>query len=86
MSEADLNQLYQQMGEVVQGLRALADMIEVRHYQAEKLHDLARGDFATLRQDQRDLEEKVDCVISVMQHDLEGLRAAAGSSRIALGR
>lgn len=70
-----LNQIYQQVGELVQGVRALGEMIEVRHCQAEKLHDIVRADLVTLRQDQRDLEEKLDCVICVMQHDLEGLRA-----------
>jgi hypothetical protein len=80
MSNPDLNTLYQQMGEVLQGLRALGDTIEIRHSQAEKLHDLIRGDMATLRQDQRDLEEKLDCVICVMQHDLESLRTGASAN------
>jgi hypothetical protein len=76
----DLNPLYQQMGEVLQGLRALSDTIELRGSQGEKLHDLMRADMATLRQDQRDLEEKLDCVICVMQHDLESLRTGASAS------
>ncbi len=77
MTNFDLNPLYQQMGEVLQGLRALAETIEIRHTQAEKLHDLMRADLVTLRQDQRDLDEKLDCVICVMQHDLESLRTGA---------
>jgi hypothetical protein len=75
MTQADLNPLYQQMGEVLQGLRALSELIEIRASQAEKLHDLLRLDFAVLRQDHKDLEEKLECVICVMQHDLGGIRA-----------
>ncbi len=77
MSGVDINPLYQQMGEVVQSLRALGETIEIRHSQTERLHDLIRADMATLRQDQRDLEEKLDCAICVMQHDLERLRTGA---------
>ncbi len=62
------------MGEVLQGLRALSGSIEIRASQAEKLHDLLRVDLAILRQDQKDLDEKLDCVICVMQHDLESIR------------
>ena len=76
----DLNPLYQQMGEVLQGLRALAGTIEIRHTQSEKLHDLMRADMVTLRQDQRDVDEKLDCVICVMQHDLESLRNGAAAN------
>jgi hypothetical protein len=75
----ELNPLYQQIGEILQRLRAIGENIEIRHAQAEKLHDLARVDMATLRRDQRDLEEKLDCVICVMQHDLERLRSDASS-------
>ena len=80
MSEPDVRALYQQIGEVLQGLKALNSCIEIRHSQTEKLQDLARADMATLRQDQRDLEEKLDCVICVMQHDLETLRTGAVAS------
>jgi uncharacterized protein YigA (DUF484 family) len=76
----DLNPLYQQMGEVLQSLRALGETIEIRHSQTERLHDLIRNDMATLRQDQRDLEEKLDCAICVMQHDLERLRTGASAN------
>ncbi len=80
MSGIDINPLYQQMGEVVQSLRALGETIEIRHSQTERLHDLIRADMATLRQDQRDLEEKLDCAICVMQHDLERLRTGAAAN------
>jgi len=80
MSGIDINPLYQQMGEVVQSLRALGETIEIRHSQTERLHDLIRADMATLRQDQRDLEEKLDCAICVMQHDLERLRTGASAN------
>lgn len=80
ISNLDLNPLYQQVGEVLTGLRALAETIEIRHAQSEKLHDLMRSDMVTLRHDQRDLDEKLDCVICVMQHDLESLRNGAASN------
>ena len=70
----ELNQLYQQIGEILQRLRAIGENIEIRHGQVEKLHDLTRADMSTLRRDQRDLDEKLDCVICLMQHDLEQLR------------
>ncbi len=81
MTSHEINPLYQQMGEVVQGLRALSETIQIRHAQVDKLHDILRADISVLRSEQRDLEEKLDCVICVMQSDLEGLRAdgAAGS-------
>jgi hypothetical protein len=65
------------MGEVVQGLRALSETIQMRHAQVDKLNDILRADLSVLRSDQKDLEEKLDCVICVMQSDLEGLRADA---------
>jgi hypothetical protein len=77
VANLDLNPLYQQMGEVLQSLRALGETIEIRHSQTERLHDLIRTDMSTLRQDQRDIEEKLDCAICVMQHDLERLRSGA---------
>ena len=79
-SHQELHPLYQQMGEVLQGLRALAETIEIRHTQSERLYDLMRADMVTLRQDQRDVDEKLDCVICVMQHDLESLRNGAAAT------
>jgi len=77
MMPADVNPLFQQMGAVAEGLRALSDSLELRHAQVDRLHELLRKEVGILSQDQRDLAEKVDCVICVMQHDLEGLRAEA---------
>ncbi len=77
----ELNTLYQQMGEVLRGLRALSETIDIRDQQTQRMQDLVRADLATLRQDQRDLEEKVECVICVVQHDLEALRTGAADSR-----
>jgi hypothetical protein len=74
MTIADLHPLYQQVGEILSGLRALGESIELRQAQTEKLHDFLREDVAHLRQDQRDSDEKLDCVICVMQHDLEKLK------------
>ena len=72
---------HQQMGEVLRGLRALAETIELRDGQMKQLHDIVRADIANLRQDQRDLDEKLDCVICVAQHDLESLKLCAADDR-----
>jgi len=80
MGAEDVKSLYQQIGEILQGLESLSKTIEIRHMQIDKLHDLLRSDVAILRQEQRDLEEKLDCVICVMQHDLEALRTGAVTS------
>ena len=75
MSQTDINLLFQQMGEVLSGIRGLHDTIEIRQAQAEQLHDLIRADLATLRRDQRDVEEKLDCATYIAQHDIEVLRS-----------
>lgn len=80
MTTQDLHPLFQQMGEVLSGLRAMRETMEIRQVQAEQLHDLLRADMATLRRDQRELEEKLECVICVMQHDLEALRSGAAET------
>jgi hypothetical protein len=63
------------MGEVLSGIESLRDTIRLRQSQADQLHEILRSDLASLRGDQGDLEEKLECVICVMQHDLEALRA-----------
>jgi hypothetical protein len=80
MTEPDLDRIHQQLGAVMQGLRALAETIELGHDQSALLHDLVRADVATLRRDQKYLEEKLDCVICVMQHDLEQFKCGAITS------
>jgi hypothetical protein len=80
MTGPDLDRIHEQLGAVMQGLRALAETIELRHDQSAVLHDLVRADLATLRRDQKYLEEKLDCVICVMQHDLEQFKCGAITS------
>jgi hypothetical protein len=86
MTQADLHPLYQQMGEVIRGLRSLAETIEIRHSQTEKLYELMRSDVAILRQDQRDADEKLDCVICVMQNDIERLRSSSTQNADAIDK
>jgi hypothetical protein len=76
MTGTDLNPLFQQMGEVLSSIESLRDTIRLRQSQADQLHEFLRSDLAGLRGDQNDLEEKLECVICVMQHDLEALRGA----------
>jgi hypothetical protein len=80
MTEPGLEHIHEQLGAVMQGLRALAETIELRHDQSALLHDLVRADLATLRRDHKYLEEKLDCVICVMQHDLEQFKCGAITS------
>jgi hypothetical protein len=80
MAEPGLDHIHEQLGAVMQGLRALAETIELRHDQSALLHDLVRADLATLRRDHKYLEEKLDCVICVMQHDLEEFKIGAITS------
>ena len=77
MAQSDMHLLFQQMGEVLTGIRGLHDTIDIRQAQAEQLHDLVRADLATLRRDQRELEEKFECIVSIVQHEVETLRAGA---------
>jgi hypothetical protein len=85
MTETNLDYIHQQLGAVMQGLRALAETIELRHDQSALLHDLVRADLATLRRDQKFLEEKLDCVICVMQHELEQFKIGAIASAQSVG-
>ena len=80
MGEADIHLLFQQMGEVLSGIRGMRDTIDIRQAQAEQLHDLIRADIATLRRDQRDIEEKLDCVVCIAQQDIDVLRCRANDS------
>jgi hypothetical protein len=84
MESLELHPLYRQVGEVLNGLKMLAETIDLRLGQAEKLYDLIRADATSLRQNQRDMDEKLDCVVCVMQHDLEHLRENASHSQAAI--
>ncbi len=75
MAEKELNLLCQQMSEVLSGVRGLQDAIELRQVQSEQLQELVRSELTTLRQDQRELEEKMDCMVFVIQHDVNALRS-----------
>jgi hypothetical protein len=80
MAQPEMHLLFQQMGEVLTGIRALHDTMAIRQAQTEQLHDLLRADLTTLRQDQRELEEKFDCVVSIVQHETEALRSGAADN------
>ena len=85
MSQNDMHVLFQQMGEVLSGIRALHDMIDIRQAQADQMHELLREELATLRRDQRELEEKVDCIVCIVQHEMEVLRADAAENMRSIG-
>ena len=77
MGHSEYHTLFQQVGEVLSGVRGLRDMADVRQAQAEQLHDLLRSDLASLRREHGELREKFDCMVLVAQHDLELLRSSA---------
>jgi len=74
MVQAELHLLFQQMGEVLTSIRSLHETIELRQSQTEQLQELVRSELHVLRQDQRELEEKMECFVFVLQHDVGGLR------------
>jgi hypothetical protein len=80
MAQGEMHLLFQQMGEVLTGIRALHETIDLRQAQAEQLHDLVRSDLAQLRRDQRDLEEKFECIVYIVQHEIEGLRLSSSDN------
>jgi len=84
MAETDFHVLFEQMGEVVNGIRSLHDAVELRQAQAEQLQELVRSELIVLRKDQHELEEKMDCMVFVMQHDISALRCGTVDNRQAL--
>jgi hypothetical protein len=75
-----LNAIFQQLGELIQGVRGLSDIIELRYEQVDKLNELVRTDLSLLRSDHRDLEEKLEAVIAGVQRDLGVVRSGTSAS------
>ena len=76
MPTSEMNPLYQQIGEVLSGLKALHDKVDIRHAQAEKLGDLLQAELRTVKHDQRDLEQKLDGAVYFIKQDVDSLKAA----------
>ena len=70
----DIHLLFQQMGEVLSGVRGIYSTIDLRQAQAEQLYDLVRTDLTILRHDQRELEAKLDRMSWIAEHDIENVR------------
>ena len=85
MSQSDMHLLFQQMGEVLSGIRSVHDTIAIRQAQAEQLHDLVRSDLATLRRDQRDVEEKLDFMMCMAKSDIDVLRSSSNENTRSIG-
>jgi hypothetical protein len=81
MAETDFAALFQQMGEVLSSVQSLHRTVELRQVQAEQLQELVRSELVVLRKDQRELEEKMDCMVFVMQHDVSALRCGTVDNR-----
>jgi hypothetical protein len=80
MAQGEMHLLFEQMGEVLSGIRALHETSDVRQEQAEKHDNLVRFDLAQLRRDQRELEEKFECIVHIVQHEIEVLRVSAADN------
>ena len=80
MAQNELHLLFQQMGEVLNGIRSLHETIELRQAQNEQLQELMRSELLVLRHDQRELEEKMECVVFVLQHDVIALRCGTNEN------
>jgi hypothetical protein len=74
MAERELDLMFQQMSELLASVRNLHETIELRQAQTEQLQDLVRSELTILRRDQRELEDKMDCMVFVIQHDVSSLR------------
>ncbi len=85
MVQTELHLLFQQMGEVLTSIRNLHETIELRQSQTEQLQELVRSEFCVLRLDQRELEEKMECFVFVMQHDVGALRADTSENTRSIG-
>jgi hypothetical protein len=80
MAQGEMHLLSQQVSEVLTGIRALHETIDLRQMQAEHLNNILRHDLVQLRRDQRDLEEKFECIVYIVQHEIEVLRVSASDN------
>ena len=80
MAQSELHLLFQQMGEVLTSIKTLHETMIIRQEQTEKLHEMVRAELAVLRQDQRELDEKIECVVFVMQHDITAVRSGTSEN------
>ena len=85
MAQSELHLLFQQMGEVLTGIKTLHETIEIRQAQTEQLQEMVRAELMVLRQDQRELDEKIECVVFVMQHDISALRNGTSDNTRSIG-
>ena len=85
MAQSELHLLFQQMGEVLTGIKTLHETMEIRQAQTEQLQEMVRADLMILRNDQRELDEKIECVVFVMQHDITALRSGTNENTKSIG-
>jgi hypothetical protein len=81
MADSDQNLLLAQINEILCAIRRMHDTIEFRQNQAEQLGESLRSELRILRQDQRELEEKLHCVAYVVQHDVTALHCGTADNR-----
>jgi hypothetical protein len=85
MAQSELHLLFQQMGEVLSGIKTLHETIEIRQAQTEQLQEMVRSELMVLRKDQRELDEKLECVVFVMQHDILAVRSGTNDNTRSIG-
>jgi hypothetical protein len=85
MAQSELHLLFQQMGEVLSGIRTLHDTMEIRQSQTDQLQEMVRSELMVLRRDQRELDEKIECVVFVMHHDIAALRSETSDNTRSIG-
>lgn len=82
---ADVNPLYQQMGELLGSMKALHDKVDIRHTQAEKQSEAVQAEIRNVKHDQRDLEQKLDGAVYLVKQDVDALKATSNGATRALG-
>ncbi len=80
MTGTEMNTLYQQMGEVLTGLRCLHEAIEIRRLQAEKQGDVLRGELCNARRETQRVDDKVEAALSSLRSEIADLRQDAAST------
>jgi hypothetical protein len=81
MADGDQNILATQIKEVLTAVRCVHEAVEVRQAQAEQMQESLRSDLRILRQDQRELEQRLHCVAFEMQHDVTALHCDNADNR-----
>jgi hypothetical protein len=84
MGESDQHVLLALIQEVLTAVRRVHETMEVRQAQAEQMQESLRSELRILRQDQRELEQRLHCVAFEMQHDVTALHCDNTDNRVSI--